>query len=170
MSSFAARNMSVSAIKAMPLLAEGSGAKLYERPILDTSWEVNMRGASSVVLLACFLIIASWESYAEPYSFLDLPVPVGARVSHHDLKAMTAATQPLLDDDSLPIGTTREWSNPESGDHGTVQLLRRFEYEYQGSKLPCREITYHIQVTGSADPYNYKLNRCKVADGSWKTL
>jgi hypothetical protein len=77
-----------------------------------------MRGASSVVLLACFLTIASWESYAQPYSFLDLPVPGGARVSHHYLKAMTAATQPLLDDDSLPVGTTREWSNPESGDHG----------------------------------------------------
>jgi len=83
---------------------------------------------------------------------------------------MTAAAQPLLEDNSLPIGTTRDWSNSESGDHGTVQLLRRFEYSYEGSKLPCREIRYHIQVTGSADPYNYKLSRCKVADGSWKTL
>jgi surface antigen len=136
----------------------------------DNRREVNMRGVSSLVLLACFLSITSQGSYADSYSFLDLPVPNGARVSHHDLKAMTAAAQPLLNDDTLPIGVTRDWSNPESGDHGTVQLLRRFEYEYEGSKLPCREIRYHIQVTGSADPYNYKLNRCKVADGSWKTL
>jgi len=44
------------------------------------------------------------------------------------------------------------------------------EYEYQGSKLPCREIRYHLRTKGTADPYNYKLNRCRVADGSWKIL
>ena len=129
-----------------------------------------MRDTSSVVLLVCFLAIAPTGSYAESYMEFDPSGPSGIRLTHHDLKAMTAGAQPLLDDDSLPIGATREWNNPQSGDHGTIQLLKRFEYEYQGSKLPCREIRYHIQVTGNADPYNYKLNRCKVADGSWKIL
>ena len=128
-----------------------------------------MRGTSSVVLLACFMAISSTGSYGAYVDF-GLAGPFAVRLTHHDLKAMRAAAQPLLDDDSLPIGATREWNNPESGDHGTIQLLKRFEYEYQGTKLPCREIRYHIQVTGNADPYNYKLNRCKVADGSWKIL
>ena len=129
-----------------------------------------MRSISNAVLLACFLVAASTGSYADSYGDFSFAGSLGDRLNHHDLKAMARVTQPLLDDSSLPIGTTREWSNPGSGDQGTIQLLRRFEYEYQGSKLPCRELRYHIQVTGDADPYNYKLNRCKVADGSWKIL
>jgi len=81
---------------------------------------------------------------------------------------MSDASQPLLNDDSLPIGTTREWSNAKSENHGTVQLLKRFEYQYQGSTLPCRELRYHVVVKDSADPYNFAFNRCKLADGSWK--
>jgi surface antigen len=129
-----------------------------------------MRSAPSAVLLAGLLIVASAQSYADSYGDFSFAGSLGDRLNHHDLKAMEKTAQPLLDDGSLPIGATGEWSNPQSGDHGTIQLLKRFEYEYQGSKLPCRELKYHIQVTGDADPYNYRLNRCKVADGSWKTL
>jgi hypothetical protein len=129
-----------------------------------------MRSTLKLLLLACLLSIPAQGSFADSFGYFDTSGPLGGRVSHHDLKAIDAATTPLLADDSLPIGTTRDWSNPGSGDHGTVQLLRRFEYDYEGTKLPCREIRYHMQLTGNADPYNYKLNRCKVADGSWKTL
>ena len=122
------------------------------------------------LLLTCILGFAPSSSRAQDFSFLDDVFLPGARLSHHDLKAMAKAAQPLLDDDTLPINTKRDWNNPESGDHGTVELTRRFEYDYEGTKLPCRELLYHIQVAASADPYNYKLNRCKVADGSWKIL
>ena len=129
-----------------------------------------MRGISTMAVLACFLAMASPASYGQSYAEFDSSGPLGVRLNHHDLKMMTAAAQLLLTDDSLPIGATREWNNPDSGDHGTVQLLKKFDYEYQGSKLPCREIRYHIRSSGNADPYNIELNRCKVADGSWKIL
>ena len=134
-----------------------------------------MRAASRIVLSACAVLLCAWglvpsQSHAQSYSFMDSIFPPGARLSNHDLKAIAKAAQPLLEDETLPLGTTRDWSNPDSGDHGTVQLQRRFEYSYEGNKLPCRELLYHVQITTSADPYNYKLSRCKVADGSWKTL
>lgn len=132
-----------------------------------------MRGTSGAALLACslgLLVAASPGAYADYFGDFSFAGPVGERLNHHDLKAIAKATQPLLDDDSLPIGTTREWSNPASGDHGTIQLLKRFEYKYEGSNLPCRELRYHVQVTTNGDPYNYELNRCKVADGTWKIL
>jgi surface antigen len=129
-----------------------------------------MRGTSRMVLLACFLAIVSTESYPESLADFDPSGPLGIALTKHDLQVMSAAARPLLTDDSLPIGATREWSNAKSGNRGTIQLLRRFEYEYQGSKLPCREIRYHLRTKGTADPYNYKLNRCRVADGSWKIL
>jgi surface antigen len=123
-----------------------------------------------MVLLGCFLAIVSTESYAESLADFDPWGPLGVALTKQDLQVMSAEVQPLLNDDSLPIGTTREWSNAKSGNRGTIQLLKRFEYEYQGSKLPCREIRYHLRTKGTADKYNYKLNRCKVADGSWKIL
>lgn len=125
-----------------------------------------MRGTSRIVLLAGFLAIAPTASYADADPWQQGLVPL----THHDYKVMDAARKPLLIDDSLPIGATREWINPRSGNHGTIQLMKRFEYEYQGSKLPCRELRYHVVVKGNADPYNFTLNRCKVADGSWKIL
>jgi surface antigen len=129
-----------------------------------------MRGTSRMVLLACFLAMVSTESYAESYADFDPWGPLGVALTKQDLQEMSAVAKPLLNDDSLPIGVTREWSNAKSGNRGTIQLLKRFEYEYKGSKLPCREIRYHLRAKGSADPYNYRLNRCRLADGSWKIL
>lgn len=129
-----------------------------------------MRFFSCIASLICFLTVLAGACYADSFTFFDLSGPLGGRLNHHDLKAMAAADEPLLTDDTLPIGATREWSNPESGDHGTVQLVKRFEYTYEGNKLPCRELKYHTILSNTADPYNYTLNRCKVADGSWKTL
>ena len=128
-----------------------------------------MRPVMHIVLSACFLTLLGGACYADSL-FFDLSGPLGGRLNNHDLKAMEKAEQPLLADDTLPIGETRDWSNPESGDHGTVQLVKRFEYNYEGSKLPCRELRYHAVLANTADPYNYTLNRCKVADGSWKIL
>ena len=125
-----------------------------------------MRGTLRIVLLACFLAIVSTESYAD----LNPWGPLGLALTKQDLQLMSAVVQPLLNDDSLPIGASRDWSNAKSGNQGTIQLLKRFEYDYQGSKLPCREIRYHLRVSGSTDPYNFKLDRCRVADGSWKIL
>src|SRR5215813_2554742 len=102
-----------------------------------------MRVFSGIALLTCVLTVIGGACYADSFTFFDLSGPLSGRLNHHDLKAMAAADQPLLTDDSLPIGTTRDWSNPASGDHGTVQLVKRFEYDYEGSKLPCRELRYH---------------------------
>lgn len=129
-----------------------------------------MRGTSRLFFLAWFLAVAPTAANAQSYSSYDMSGLFGAKLSNHDLKAMDEAALPLLNDDSVALGTSRDWNNPGSGDHGTVRLQKRFEYTYEGNKLPCREIRYHVQSSGNADPYNFKLNRCKVADGSWKIL
>ena len=74
----------------------------------------------------------------------------------------------MRNDDSLPIGTARDWSNPASGNMGTVTLLERYQHNYQGSMLPCRKLKYHIVLRRHSDPYNLALDFCRIADGSWK--
>ena len=48
------------------------------------------------------------------------------RLTAEDYQDLAAAYQPLLNDDTIAIGTTRAWSNPNTGNQGTVQLVRRF--------------------------------------------
>jgi hypothetical protein len=126
-----------------------------------------MRVVSRAVLLAGFFAVLSTATFAgglNPFG------PSGMPLTQGDYSAMAAAAKPLLDDDTLPIGTTHDWNNAKSGNKGTIKLLDRFEYEYEGAKLPCRKLQYHVEVKTWADPYNLDLNRCKVADGSWKIL
>src|SRR5262249_796702 len=91
----------------------------------------------------------------------------GLPLTDEDYRLIDAAVQPLLTDASLPIGTVRTWSNPRSGNRGTVKLLQRFETVYEGNKLPCRKIEYDAQIKNSSNPYRFLLNRCQIADGSW---
>jgi hypothetical protein len=94
----------------------------------------------------------------------------GLPLTNEDYKLMEAATQPLLVDISLPIGTTRTWNNPRSGNRGTVKLLQRFETVYEGNKLPCRKIENDAHLANVSNLYKFLVNRCQVAGGSWKIL
>jgi surface antigen len=120
-----------------------------------------------LTLLAGVLVLVSQPSFGaglNPFG------PSGLPLTAQDYAAMAKATNPLLNDDNLPIGTSRDWSNARSGNRGNVTLLERLTYDYQGSRLPCRKLKYHVQVRNLADPYNLILQRCRIADGSWKIL
>lgn len=113
------------------------------------------------------LALASVAAYAgglNPFG------PSGMPLTQGDFAQMAVAVDPLLSDDSTPIGTTREWNNDKSGNHGSITLLKRFQYKYEGTELPCRKLEYTVLVKNTADPYKISLNRCRVADGSWKFL
>jgi surface antigen len=96
--------------------------------------------------------------------------PSGLPLTDRDFAAMATAVDPLLNDETTPIGTVRSWSNASSGNQGTITLEGRFTYDYQGKTLPCRKLRYHTVIRNYADPYNLRINRCKVADGNWMLL
>ena len=126
-----------------------------------------MRGVLSLLLLAVILAVGSSQSQAaglNPFGVAGLPLTA------KDYKAMAAAVDPLLNDESVPLGTTREWSNPTSGNKGSITLLERYHYTYEGNSLPCRKLRYHAVIKNLADPYNLVIQRCRIADGSWKLL
>jgi surface antigen len=90
----------------------------------------------------------------------------GFSLSNSDIAKLEEATRPFYEDVTVPLNTTRAWSNPESGNKGTAVLVSRFEYK----KLPCRRIQHDIKLAKMADPYHFVIDRCQVADGSWKFL
>jgi surface antigen len=126
-----------------------------------------MREAVRMLIVAGLLAFSSLPSRAQIVSPFG---PLGLPLTKEDFSNMSAAVRPLLDDESLPLGTTRAWNNPKSGNSGRMTLIGRFETTYQGSNLPCRKIQYHILIKNVADPYNVEINRCRLADGSWKIL
>ena len=90
----------------------------------------------------------------------------GFSLSNSDIAKLEEATRPFYEDVTVPLNTTRAWSNPESGNKGTAKLVERFEYK----KLPCRRIQHDIKLAKMADPFHFVIDRCQVADGSWKFL
>jgi surface antigen len=122
------------------------------------------RYLTSFFLAAC-LTIASSAVFASMNPF----GPTGLPLTQGDIAQMAAAVDPLLNDESLPVGTSRDWSNEESGNSGKITLLKRFQYNYNGSTLNCRKLQYRFEIKGEADPYRMNMNRCAVG-GKWKFL
>jgi surface antigen len=122
-----------------------------------------MRRAMRSVVMAGAVIFAVSASGAgmNPFGVAGLPL------NKQDYSAMAGAANPLLEDESATVGTSHDWSNPKSGNSGTVKLLKIYEDNIQGQTAPCRQLEYTVKVKGNGDPYNIILNRCKFA-GSWK--
>jgi hypothetical protein len=63
-----------------------------------------------------------------------------------------------------PVGATASWRNPETGNAGTIKLLRKFR---KGS-LHCEQVPYTLTTTKKAvEPEHYVFNSCLTPEG-WK--
>jgi hypothetical protein len=125
------------------------------------------RGAFQTALLGVLLLLAPGLSNASTF---DIFGPEALPLTAEDFRLMDQADQALTADTALPLDSSRSWSNSTSGDSGTITLLKRFDYMYQGNRLTCRKLAYEFAFASVADQYRYVLNRCQVADGSWKIL
>lgn len=64
-----------------------------------------------------------------------------------------------------PAGTSASWSNPDSQNHGTIKLLRK----YGANGRHCEAVQYTLATTKMAvSPEHYVLNSCLQPDGTWK--
>ena len=90
----------------------------------------------------------------------------GFELSESDIKSMGAAARPLFENEETTVGAANEWSNEETGNHGTVSLIGK--HEYQG--LPCRRLQHDIWLEKMQRNYRYIIDRCRTEDGSWKIL
>ena len=63
-----------------------------------------------------------------------------------------------------PVGTTASWSNPETGNAGTIKLLRKF----RKGNLHCERVAYTLTTTKKAvEPEHYAFDSCLTPEG-WK--
>ena len=78
-----------------------------------------------------------------------------------DIELLTAAANRVYE--AGQIGANEVWSNPESGNSGTVELLETFERE----DLPCRRVEHLVNIARDAVPKRVMLASCRVPDGRW---
>ena len=90
----------------------------------------------------------------------------GSGVSGDDTKYIEAASSKLYKADNPQVGAVEKWSNPATGNSGTVSLMQVFEKD----GMPCRKLRHNIKVHDQKDPVVYIFSRCRVKSGEWKWL
>jgi surface antigen len=64
-----------------------------------------------------------------------------------------------------PVGTTGNWSNPNTGNAGSVKLVKK----YQSKNRQCEQLEYTLRsLTRPVAPEHYTFNSCLQPDGTWK--
>ena len=121
--------------------------------------QIILKGLGIVAVMALLLSAASAQT-VNPFG------RPGFNLTEGDVAKLEEATKPFFEDDTIAIGTVRAWQNTESGNAGTATLASRFEHK----GMPCRRIEHDIKLAKYGDPFHFVIDRCKVADGSWKFL
>jgi surface antigen len=87
-------------------------------------------------------------------------------LSDADRTLATDSQASLLADAAARPGTAVAWANAKSGNSGVVVFIKSFDYH----GLPCRGLEHRVRQRGLSDPINFRIAKCQVADGTWKTL
>lgn len=88
---------------------------------------------------------------------------LGRRLDERDRSYMQSSTQKALA--TAPAGQTSRWSNPDSGNSGTITPQRNFTNN-QGQT--CREFQQSITVSGQTET-GYGT-ACRQPDGTWRVV
>lgn len=89
---------------------------------------------------------------------------VGSGLNSEDFKVMNATAAQLYQRESVSDGTSDKWSNPKSGNGGTITVLQNFTR----SHMQCRKLRYDIRLRARTGIRSYTVNWCKTPDGVWK--
>jgi hypothetical protein len=81
-----------------------------------------------------------------------------------DVPMVREASAPLFD--ATAVGTTKEWSNPKTGNSGTIKLRRIFAL----NGMPCRTFDYTTWTEHHSSQMRVVIDWCKVADDGWKLV
>lgn len=107
-------------------------------------------GKGTVAAVAAGTLLGAW-----------LGSELGKSLDNADKAAMSQSTQRSLEKN--PVGVSTSWSNPDSGNSGTVTPTRTYQ---AASGQYCREYTQTVQVGGqSEEAYG---TACRQPDGTWK--
>jgi len=121
------------------------------------------RLSKTACLLAAALAVSAGAAHAQminPFGRY-----TGPTLSKDDYNIAGGVVSKLLNEQPPKLGSTADWSNPATGNHGTFTLLDI----YTSKGMPCRKVKGDV-VYGktSAHPRSTTLSACQVPSGQWK--
>jgi surface antigen len=119
---------------------------------------VNRLSLGALALLAA-AALAPASAQVSPFG------PGAFNVPNSDVPLLRAAEEKLYEP-ATKVGAVERWSNPETGDDGSVTLISTFERD----GMTCRRIAHLIKVRFNKVQRQFVISRCKAADGSWKIV
>jgi surface antigen len=112
----------------------------------------------AVVLVAT--LIVSLPAHAQ---FLGLGFESNIELTKQDLAIIRSTVDAQIH--GKTVGTSASWTNPESGNYGTITLVKK----YAANGLSCESVGYTLATKRMAvPPEHYMLNSCLLADGKWR--
>lgn len=122
----------------------------------------NVRRLAGLALTAALAVLAVGEAARAEYP----PLIFGRILSAtpEDLPMLRSASAPLFE--AATAGTTREWSNPQTGNSGAIKLRRIFALK----GMPCRTFDYTTWTEHHTNESRVVLDWCKVPDDGWKLV
>ena len=120
----------------------------------------RMALAALTAVVAAFAATVPAQAQLNPFRRSDFDV------TQSDIRLATAAAAKLYEGERAGIGDVEDWSNPETGNMGTVMLVGIFTH----NDLPCRRLQHDIELASSGTPFRYVFDRCKLPSGEWKLL
>jgi len=120
-------------------------------------------GVLTVAVLAAGGALVAPAARAQINPFTTRPV---AGLEKDDIDRLGRAAERLYSGRS--IGTVERWRSPDTGNSGSVKLLRVFT----GKGMPCRTLRYRVRLHDrqGRDPDQFVVNWCRTASGEWKLL
>lgn len=120
-----------------------------------------LRGATVSVIAVCLLfVVGQAQAQINPFKQSNFDL------TEADVEILSAAAAGLYKQEPPPVGKKVRWLNPGSGNGGAIKLVRAFERD----GMPCRRLIHVILTRKSEDPHRFQVDRCRVADGTWKLL
>jgi len=94
---------------------------------------------------------------------VDSPFGSGLVFRASDVAAISEATKPFFQKEAAEPGSQRSWSNAMSGLSGTA----RYEGANAMGGRACRQVRHIIRNAETDRTYEYRVDRCLGADGTW---
>jgi len=115
----------------------------------------------AVVMTMILMAVPAYQAEAQINPFRN---SAAQDLTEKDLEIIGAAAKPLYKVENPEVGKSAAWTNPESGNFGTIELVEVYEWR----KMPCRKLQHLMQVKGWRDTLNMTVDRCQIPSGEWR--
>jgi surface antigen len=114
------------------------------------------------VIVVCAALLAWLPAQAQ---YLGLGLETNIELTKQDLGIIRHTVNQQVH--GKPVGTTAQWSNPDSGNSGKIALVGKFTRNGQ----QCETLDYRLITTRRpAGPEHYRLSSCLQPDGQWRLI